>query len=246
MRVACGAHGAGSRVGNGGNALDHTATPEAFSRGSDNTQAFASVAGPAYFTGRQGHTAQVARSRENSSIAEQRLGRNDRRTLVVESHGCELRSTMDAKGEGVFATREFRAGEIVIVGVIKRRVSANHSHATQVGPSEYVELSGLGPKANHSCDPNCGVRINGDGAPDLVALETIAVGEEVTFDYAMRNFSIQYFPARCGCGSHNCRTSVTGWKDLPEPWRRRYRGFVAPYLLEIERELTTCDDRSYA
>jgi hypothetical protein len=76
----------------------------------------------------------------------------------MESDGYELRGADDGKGQGVFAIRSFHTGETVIVGIIERRVQRNHSHATQVGPSEYVELSGAGPKVNHSCDPNCGIR----------------------------------------------------------------------------------------
>ncbi len=148
--------------------------------------------------------------------------------------GTELRRTADGRGEGVFATKSFRVGETVMVGVIERRLDKNHSHATQVGRSEYVELAGLGPKANHSCDPNCGIHINESGAPDMVARRFVARDEEVTFDYAMRNYSIEYFPIRCGCGSPICRGTVTGWKDLPDELKRSYRGFITPYLLDID------------
>lgn len=154
----------------------------------------------------------------------------------MDPDGCELRSAADGKGEGVFATRSFRPGETVVVGVIVRRAEANHSHATQLGPLEFVELAGLGPKANHSCDPNCGVHANGSGAPDLVARGFIASGEEVTFDYAMRNYSIEHFPSRCRCGSPICRGSVTGWKELPDERKTAYQGLVAPYLLEMDNQ----------
>jgi len=154
--------------------------------------------------------------------------------------GHELRSAAGGRGDGVFATPSFRAGETVIVGIIERRLEKNHSHATQVGRSEYVELAGLGPKVNHSCDPNCGIRINDSGAPDLVARRFIARGEEVTFDYAMRNYSIEHFPSRCRCGSRICRGAVTGWKDLPDERKRAYHGLVAPYLLDIENDGADC------
>jgi len=123
---------------------------------------------------------------------------------------------------------------VVVVGVVERRVKRNHSHATQVGRWEYAGLAGLGPKVNHSCDPNCGIRINDSEAPDLVARGLIATGEEVTFDYAMRNYSIDFFPVQCHCGSPVCRGSVTGWKDLPDKRKRAYQGYVAPYLLAID------------
>ena len=151
--------------------------------------------------------------------------------------GYELRSTPDGRGDGVFATRPFRPGETVMVGAIERCVPANHSHATQVGAFEYVMLAGLGPQVNHSCDPNCGVRVNASGAPDLVARSFIHPSDEITFDYAMRNYSIEHFPRQCRCGSPICRASVRGWKDLPEERKQAYHGLVAPYLLEIDNEI---------
>ena len=150
--------------------------------------------------------------------------------------GYELRTT-ESRGEGVFATRSFGDGELVMVGIIERRVQENHSHATQVARSEYVLLSGLGPKVNHSCDPNCGIKINASGAPNLVARRFINCGEEITFDYAMRNYSIEHFPSGCRCGSRLCRGSVVGWKDLPDERKQAYEGLVSPYLLEIEHEM---------
>jgi hypothetical protein len=122
-----------------------------------------------------------------------------------------------------------------MVGVIKCRAVKNHSHATQVGLWEHVQLGGLCSKVNHSCRPNCGVRLNDLGAPDLIALEPIVAEDEITFDYAMRNYSIEHLP-RCCCGASICRGSITGWKDLSTEQKEAYRGCVAPYLLELDRE----------
>ena len=152
----------------------------------------------------------------------------------MSPEGCELRRAGNGKGDGVFATRRFAVAETVLVGVIERRVDRNNAHATQVSRSEWVLHGGLGPKVNHCCDPNCGVRLNDAGAFDLVARMPIAAGQEITFDYAMRNYTIEHFPAVCRCGASLCRRSVTGWKDLPEERKTAYRGFVAPYLLEID------------
>ena len=149
--------------------------------------------------------------------------------------GCEVRVT-EQNGEGVFAARRFDVGETVLVRPIERRLDANTSHAFQVGMSEFVLLGGLGPKVNHSCDPNCGVRLTA-GTCDLVARRTIMPGEEIAIDYAMNNYSIEYFPGSCQCGSDVCRGSVSGWKDLPDDRRKAYEGFVAPYLLEADRTI---------
>src|SRR5205085_6791907 len=97
---------------------------------------------------------------------------NERR-LPMTHAGYELSVTGDGRGDGVFATRSFQAGETVMVGEIDRPLPQNHSHATQIGPTEYVQLGGLGSKVNHSCDSNCGIRVNDAGAPDLVARRNI-------------------------------------------------------------------------
>lgn len=155
---------------------------------------------------------------------------------LISGEGCELRPAGNGTGDGVFATRDFEVGETVVVGIIERRLQRNDSHATQISQTEFVLHAGFGPLVNHSCDPNCGVRVNDTGAFDIVARGRIVTGEEITFDYAMRNDAVEHFPARCRCGSAFCRGSVSGWKDLPEDRKRAYDGFVAPYLLEIERD----------
>jgi uncharacterized protein len=155
--------------------------------------------------------------------------------------GYELSGTGDGRGEGLFAARRFKPGATVIIGEIERRLPGNHSHATQVDLGQYVLLGGFGSKVNHSCDPNCGVRVNASGAPDLVARRNIEPGEEITFDYAMRNFSIEHFPSPCLCGAAACRETITGWKDLSPERKAAYQGLIAPYLLDLQQETGTCD-----
>jgi uncharacterized protein len=78
---------------------------------------------------------------------------------------------------------------------------------------------------NHSCDPNAGL----NGQVSLIALRDIAVGEEITFDYAMCDGS-PYDEFDCQCGLPHCRGRITG-----EDWKRpelqeRYAGYFSPYL----------------
>ena len=152
--------------------------------------------------------------------------------------GCELRTGVDDRNDGVFATRDFATGATVLLGVPGRPAPANRSHANQASLTEFVLEDGLGPKVNHSCDPDCGVRANlaAEGF-DFVALRPIAAGDEITFDYAMRNYVIEHFPARCLCGAGICRGTVTGWKDLPAERKAAYGALVAPYLLEADDAL---------
>ena len=86
--------------------------------------------------------------------------------------GIELRA-VTAKGDGVFATRPFTSGDTVLVGRIEKRLSKNHSHASQVGEHEFVFHGGLISKFNHSCDPNCGIRLNASGGHDFIAMHDI-------------------------------------------------------------------------
>jgi hypothetical protein len=169
----------------------------------------------------------VTASRGGTALAEREAPAED----VV------LRRTPDGKGDAVLATRPFAAGETVMVGFLIGALTGNDSHATQVGPDRWARHGGLGPKVNHSCDPNCGVRLNDGQAFDFVARRPIDAGQELTFDYAMRNFTIDHFPAECLCGAARCRGSVTGWKDLPAARKADYGDLVAPYLRAMDTDL---------
>ena len=151
------------------------------------------------------------------------------------NNGYELRKTV-GKGEGIFATKCFKVGETVMIGKIEKKLYKNHSHASQVGENEYVLHAGSITKVNHSCHPDCGIHLNETGAHDFVAMRDIKVNEEITFDYAMRNYGIDYFPIHCMCGSKECRGVITGWKDLSDKKKKEYVGFAAPYLLALDKK----------
>jgi len=138
------------------------------------------------------------------------------------------------KGNGVFAEIPFKIGEIVLVGIIEKELSVNNSHASQMGLNRFVLHNEIIRMVNHSCDPNCGIKVNSTGAHDFVAKNDIAAGEEITFDYAMRNYSVEHFLPQCKCGFKQCRGKITGWKDLSIDKREEYRLWAAPYLLSLD------------
>lgn len=140
------------------------------------------------------------------------------------------------RGDGVFAMRGFGVGETVITGGAVRPVAQNGTHAVQMDFERFGYEEGMGSMVNHSCDPNCGVTPRADGVFDFVSRRPIEAGEEITVDYAMRNYVIEFFPARCLCGAPICRRTVTGWKDLPAGRRLEYGGSAAPFLLETACE----------
>ena len=148
-------------------------------------------------------------------------------------HRIELRE-IPGKGQGVFSAKNFKVGETLCVGVIQKILNRNDHKATQIGLKRYVLLAGLINEVNHSCNPNCGIKANTVGGFDLVAMKDGNRDEEITFDYAMQNYAIEYFTEKCACGSLNCRVAITGWKDLPTDKKNEYKNFVAPYLLELD------------
>ncbi len=156
--------------------------------------------------------------------------------------GIEVRKA-HGRGQGVFTLKAFGPGDTVMVGVLESTGITNHSHASQIGKNKFGFHSGLSSKLNHSCDPNCGIQLNASGGHNFVAMRNMAMGEEATYDYAMRNFTIEHFPENCSCGQDICRGSITGWKDLPEARKNAYQGFAAPYLVEMDRNAETDSQR---
>ncbi len=91
-----------------------------------------------------------------------------------------------------------------------------------------------GDMINHSCEPNCGL----SGGTLLVAMRDIAVGEELTFDYAMCD-ATDYDEFTCLCGEVACRGVVTGsdWRD--PVLQAKYMGWFSPYLMKRIAALPT-------
>jgi hypothetical protein len=99
-----------------------------------------------------------------------------------------------------------------------------------------------GDSINHSCEPNCGMR----NATTIVAMRDIAVGEELTFDYAMSDAS-DYDEFNCNCGTSLCRGRIRADDWRLDTLRHRYKGFFSPYIqrkmnAERKRALLTKHD----
>jgi hypothetical protein len=117
-----------------------------------------------------------------------------------QSDGVHLREA-GPRGRGVFASQPLARGEVVLVFGGPRIPTAEVSdftHTIQVGPGHF-----LGPSrevddyVNHSCEPNCTVRL-ARGEASLVALRDLAAGEEITFDYGFPLDNWVNNPCRCG------------------------------------------------
>ena len=147
----------------------------------------------------------------------------------------KLETRPTAYGFGSFVVESIYAGELLVIwgGFVMPKDEFmqldEHARSISIQIEEGVFLAPIQPEKadyiNHCCNPNGGLR----GANNLVAMRDIAVGEEVTFDYAMSD-SAPYDQFECGCGASNCRGKVTGndWQ-LPELWGR-YAGYFSPYI----------------
>jgi hypothetical protein len=64
---------------------------------------------------------------------------------------------------------------------------------------------------NHSCHPNCRAEEE-RGRVWISALRNIKAGEELTYDYALKNRGSVAMP--CHCGARNCRGSMFSREEL--------------------------------
>ena len=141
-------------------------------------------------------------------------------------------------GRGLFACQPIQAGTVVITwgGVIYTREDilngkANPESIAVLDEGLYLADPVDAPPVedyslNHSCGPNLWMQ----DAISLVARRDIHPGEELTADYALWLYDVDWTLEPCGCGSALCRGRVTG-----SDWRRaelqtRYAGHFTPLI----------------
>lgn len=145
-------------------------------------------------------------------------------------------------GRGVF-TREdiapgtkilaFKGPRVTIETIEAAESAGNRDLFLQIDREVYLGPSGgIDDFINHSCDPNCGLQFEG-AEPYLAAIEHIAAGTELTFDYASTQ---EQYPYRfsCSCRSSKCRGEIGDFSELPPRTKQRYLelGIVPDFLIE--------------
>jgi len=151
----------------------------------------------------------------------------------------QMRQT-PGKGSGSFAITKINKGEVVASFggfVVAEAELKNHSEdrvarSLQLNEKTYL-LSGFKPEPgdmlNHSCEPNCGAY----GTSSVISLSEIAIGEELTFDYAMTDSS-EYDQFDCACGKLDCRVKITGkdWQntEIQKKYNNYFNSFIAKLI----------------
>ena len=151
------------------------------------------------------------------------------------------KSGIDRKG--VFATRDIKKGEVVVVWRPKKIISKkgmkklsedDRSHTTPTGDGRYIVMGVPERYINHSCNPNTYVKKRRD-----IALRNIKKGEEITSDYSING--IDNWKMRCMCRSKNCRKIVYGdFFKLPKRLQKKYlpyleNWFKKKFKIELEK-----------
>ena len=177
------------------------------------------------------------------------------RRVVVRNYLSPLAEAREIapKGFGSFAVAPIPMGAIVATfgGTIVQRLNfethplEQRSRSIQIDVDQFVLGPGSrepGDSINHSCSPNCQLR----NATQLITMRAIAIGEELTYDYATSDAS-NYDEFECACGSKNCRKRVTGndWKlpDLQVQYEKKFSPYVQRKIraAHLARSLTKHD-----
>jgi uncharacterized protein len=147
-------------------------------------------------------------------------------------------------GLGVFAARDFFAGEIVLPIDDSRIVDEAHPLRADLGEYEYhcdylaggtvVLMKSPERHVNSGCDPSAFVKTI-DRKRYVVARRNIRAGEEITCDYIIDCHGGIVW--QCSCGSPKCRgTIVSSFFELPVELQLEYLPLLNPWFVEEHRE----------
>ena len=153
------------------------------------------------------------------------------------------------KGKGVFATQNIKKEEQIfhinsnllpsytLEEIDKNpKLKANADHSDYVGHGKYVIDFSPASYMNHSCAPNCYIKMKTIAIKDVYALKDIEVGEELTHDYTLTSVDqfagMGFWTGDCKCGSENCRGILTGdFFTLPNDTQLKFYRNLPPSII---------------
>jgi len=147
----------------------------------------------------------------------------------VESSIVKLKVRECRHGRGVFAVEDIPAGRDVleIKGPLLSGQQALDAgdDVLQIGLNAFVGASGdVDDYLNHSCEPNCAVRIEDNNRATLFTLSAVSSGTELCFDYSTTSTDDhETWRMDCTCGSASCRKVISGCQYLDSQLVANYR-----------------------
>jgi len=142
------------------------------------------------------------------------------------------------QGKGVYASKSFKNGEIVLViddshvviDPSKLTKEQNEYDCDYLANGKVVLMQEPEKYINHSCDPNTYVKtIN--GVRQVLAMHDIKPDDEITYDYSMNGYNDGKF--KCACGSKNCRIVYRGnFFKLPKGVQLKYLPYLEGWFIQ--------------
>jgi hypothetical protein len=159
--------------------------------------------------------------------------------MSVEDPVVEVRPS-PIQGVGIFATRDFRAGECIRKRNIVRDVTPDapfdealgesERHGDWLGGDRTVLLGFPDRHLNHRCDPNAYIR-EIEGETYIYARRDIRAGGEITNDYCMNSRGDETW--QCNCGAADCRKIIhSDFFHLPLEKQVEYLPLLMDWFVE--------------
>lgn len=144
-------------------------------------------------------------------------------------------------GRGVFSKKAIKGdeeilqfgGELLTYQDFPAQYTKFEDHCVQIDENLYLGPSGeIDDLFNHSCEPNAGLKINGQ-IVILSAIKDIKKGEEITWDYST-TMDEDFWEMDCMCNTKKCRKKIRDFKHLPTDIQNYYikSGVVPDFILK--------------
>jgi hypothetical protein len=143
-------------------------------------------------------------------------------------------------GRGLFTTRPYAAGEVVLVIQGPERCESYDAGKSEGNPNwigidvgRWIDPEPPATFLNHSCNANLGFRSD----RELVAVRAIPAGEELTIDYSFTEADPGW-SMQCRCGMACCRKVLRAIQFQPRPNQTEPRLWAPPCLRRLASDLT--------
>ncbi|WP_352917277.1 SET domain-containing protein-lysine N-methyltransferase [Mesorhizobium sp. M1143] len=148
---------------------------------------------------------------------------------IINARNVKIADAGADRGRGIFSSRQFLPGEVVMIGLIDRLEEERTIYSIQIDWNIHATFEEPVVLSNHSCNPNLAIVPNRFGAYDFIAIHEVDHDVELTWDYATTEFNSIAVQV-CLCSSKNCRGAAGGFSTLRPDHPILLAGFYAPYL----------------
>jgi hypothetical protein len=140
--------------------------------------------------------------------------------LISQHEHCVVKKNKENQQHGLFASRAFLAGEVIVAFDASKIVDTPNYLTVQVSEHKHIHLS---PEylqyVNHCCEPNV---IFNTTTMQLECISDIEAGEELRFFYPATEWKMaQQFV--CNCGKPSCVGLIQGAADTPTEVLNKYK-----------------------